>query len=117
MSQRAHVTSVEAIEAFRAQLILYLSRARAATEEVSDEIQHTRAWLEHDRRAYWERECRRRERLLDEAQQELLNAKISRISTQTAAQALAVERAKRALHEAEDKRAATRPHHRHSGSR
>jgi hypothetical protein len=117
MSQRAHVTSVEAIEAFRAQLILYLTRARATTEEVSDEIQRTRAWLEQDRRAHWERECRRCERVLDEAQQELLNARISRLSNQTAAQMLAVERAKRALREAEDKRAASKRWAREFGNR
>ena len=34
MPQRAHVTSLSAIEAFRANLIVYLSKARPTLEEV-----------------------------------------------------------------------------------
>jgi hypothetical protein len=117
MAERAHVTSVEAIETFRARLILYMSKARAAVEEVSDEIQHTRAWLENDQRTRWERECRRCQRVLDEAEQELFNTKISRIRTQTAAQLLAVERAKHALRQAEAKRDAVKRWAREFGNR
>jgi hypothetical protein len=117
MTTRAHVTSVQAIEAFRAQLILFLGKARAAVEEVSDEIVRTRTWLENEQRARWERECRRCERVLDEAQQELFNAKISRLRTQTAAQLLAVERAKRDLRHAEEKRDAVKRWTREFGNR
>jgi hypothetical protein len=117
MAERAHVTSVEAIEAFRARLILYLTKARAAVEEVSDEIQHTRAWLENDQRTRWEGECRRCQRVLDEAEQELFNTKISRLRTQTAAQLLAVERAKHALRQAEAKRDAVKRWAREFGNR
>jgi hypothetical protein len=108
MPERAHVTSVAAIDQFRASLILFSGRARAAIEEVRDEVQRTQAWLDQDRRSYWQNELRRRQRLLDEAEQELFSAKISRLLTQTAAQVLAVERAKRAVHEAEEKREAVR---------
>jgi hypothetical protein len=104
MAERAQVSSVEAIEAFRAQLVVFITRARATLEELSDEVQHTRSWIENDRRTHWQREYRLRHRQLDEAQQQLFSAKISRIRTQTAAQVLEVERAKRCLREAEEKR-------------
>ena len=45
---------------------------------------------------------------LQELQQQLLSAKISNLRNETAAQAVAVERAKRAVREAEDKRSAVR---------
>ena len=35
MADRAQVTSVEAIEAFRSALIVYLSKARPALEEIA----------------------------------------------------------------------------------
>jgi len=57
MPDRAHVTSVDALESFRAGLIVYLSKARPALEEVSAEVQRTRSWLEHDQRSHWSRRC------------------------------------------------------------
>lgn len=104
MSQRAQVTSVEAIDAFRGSLLVYIAKARAALDEIEGEKQHTRVWLETDRRSYWEREYRQRSRKLEEAQQELFSAKVSRLGTHTAAQVLAVERAKQAVQQAEEKR-------------
>ena len=38
MAERAQVTSVEAIESFRASLIVFLSKVRPTLEEVSDEV-------------------------------------------------------------------------------
>jgi hypothetical protein len=108
MPERAQVTSIEAVESFRAKLIVFITKARAALEEAADEVQRTQSWLDNEQRMRWENECRRRRRELDEAQQELFSAKVSRIRTQSAAQVLAVERAKRALREAEDKREAVK---------
>lgn len=108
MADRAQVASVEAVDAFRAKTIVFLTKARAAVDEVIEEIQRTQGWLDNDQRTYWERELRRRQRQLDEAQQELFSAKISRLRTQTAAQVLAVERAKAAVRHAEEKRDAVK---------
>ena len=68
MPDRAHVTSVDALEAFRSNLIVYLSKARPTLEEVSAEVQRMRSWLEDEQRTYWENELRRRSRALEEAQ-------------------------------------------------
>ena len=68
MPERAHVTSVDALEAFRANLIVYLSKARPTLEEVSADVQRTRGWLEGEQRTYWESELRRRSQALQEAQ-------------------------------------------------
>jgi hypothetical protein len=104
MAERAQVTSVEAIEAFRARLLVFISKARAVIEEASGEVQRTQAWLEHEQRSYWERECQKRSRALEEAQQDLFGARLSSFRTHTAAQQMAVERAKRALAQAQEKR-------------
>lgn len=108
MAERAQVTSVEALDSFRAKLIVFLTKARASGDEVIDEIQRTQSWLDNEQRTYCDRELRRRQRVLDEAEQELFSAKISRIRVQSAAQVLAVERAKRAVRQAEEKRDAIR---------
>jgi hypothetical protein len=103
MPDRAHVTSVDALESFRANLIIYLSKARPTLEEVSSAVQRTRGWLENEQRAHWEGELRRRSRALEEAQQALFSSKLSSFRETSAAEQMAVQRAKRALDEAEAK--------------
>ena len=85
-----------------------MAKARTDVEEISEEVQRVRVWLESDRRTHWEREFRKRSLTLQELQQQLFGAKLSQLRNETAAQALAVERAKRALREAEEKRAAVK---------
>jgi hypothetical protein len=103
MPQRAIVGSVEAIEAFRTNLIIYLSKARPALDEVSADVMRTRLWIENDQRAFWEHEFRKRAKELEQAQQELFSAKLSNLSKETAAQQFDYHRARRALDEAEQK--------------
>ncbi|MBK9138660.1 MAG: hypothetical protein IPM17_07855 [Verrucomicrobia bacterium] len=108
MSTQAHVSSLEALEAFRSHLITYRSKARPALEEAQTEASQTRAWLEHDRRAFWEAELRRRQRRLEEAQQELLSARLSSLRGPASSLQMAVHRAEQAVREAEDKLARVR---------
>ncbi|MBI3882419.1 MAG: hypothetical protein HY301_20465 [Verrucomicrobia bacterium] len=103
MPASANVTSVDALETFRSNLLIYLSKARPALEEVSDAVIRTRVWLQSDQRVFLENQMRRRKRDLDEAQQELFRASISRLGDATVMQQMAVQRAKLAMREAEEK--------------
>jgi len=103
MADRAQVTSVEAIESFRSSLILFLSKARPTLEEVSSDVLRTRLWLQNDQRARWENEFKLRSRALERAQAELFGSRLSKIQTASAAQQMAVIRARRAVREAEAK--------------
>jgi hypothetical protein len=103
MADRANVTSVDAIELFRANLIAYLGKARPVLEDACDEVFRTRQWLQQDRRTYWENQLKRRRKILEEAEQALFGARISNLREPTSAETSAVIRAKRALDEAEEK--------------
>jgi hypothetical protein len=104
MPDKAQISSVEAIEAFRARLIVFLGQARPVLEEVSGEMSRVRLWLQNDQRTFWEQELRRRERKLEEAKQELFSARMSTIPTGTAALLqMTVQRTQRAIQEAEGK--------------
>ena len=105
MAGQAHVTSVDAIEAFRASLVLYLSKVRPAVEQVSAEVLRTRTWVQSTQRQHWENQLRLRRRKLEEAQGELFNARISQFKKSTLLETLAVQRAERAVAEAEGKMA------------
>ena len=103
MSVRAHVTSVEAIELFRATLINYLSKVRPALEEVGDDLGRTRQWLQYDQRLHWEQLLRKRAKDLEQAQQALFSSKLASLREPSTAEMEAVHRAKRAQAEAEEK--------------
>jgi hypothetical protein len=103
MAGQAQITSVEAIELFRAALIVFMSRARPALEEISGEGLRTRLWLENDQRRFWENERRGRGKKLEQAQQELFSARLSQFQDSTSLQIMAVHRAQRAVREAEEK--------------
>src|ERR1017187_5029098 len=103
MAERAQVTSVEAIEAFRANLIVYLAKVRASVDEISSELLRARLWLQNDRYQAWEHEQRLRGRKLEEAKSELFTARLSNLQGASAVQFMAVQRAERAVREAEIK--------------
>jgi len=100
MPSRAKVGSTEAIEAFRANLIVYISKARPTLEEISSDVLRVRLWVENNQRAHWEGELRRRSRELEQAQQELFSARMSPIQKESSIQYMMVHRAKRAVDEA-----------------
>lgn len=103
MTEKAHVGSVEALEAFRAVLILYVSKARPALEEVNSDVSRTRQWLQGDQRMHWEGLLRRRSKELEQAQAALSSARVSNLRDSSAAEQMAVARARRGVEEAEGK--------------
>lgn len=103
MADRAQVTSVEAIAAFRARLIVYAAKVRAAVEEASSEVYRTRQWLQGEQRRYWEDQLRIRRKKLDQAENELSSARLSILQQASSAQAMAVRKARESVRDAEAK--------------
>jgi hypothetical protein len=103
MSGQARVTSVEALDSFRSSLIVYLSQAKPALDEVAADVMRMRVWLENEQRSSWEGQLRRRLKDLEEAQQALFSARIGALRQDTAIPQLQVQKAKRSVEEAESK--------------
>ena len=104
MADKAQITSVEALETFRARLIVFLGQARPVLEEVGNEMSRTRLWLQNEQRMFWQTELRRRERRLEEAKQELFTATLASLQTGNAPLLkMTVQRAQHAVHDAEAK--------------
>jgi hypothetical protein len=103
MADRAHVTSIEAVEDFRASLVVFVEKARPALDDVVGEVIRTRVWLENDRRGYWENQLRRRAMVLDEAEQSLFGVRLSPLREAKEEHRRAVFRARQAVAEAEAK--------------
>lgn len=103
MPEKAHVSSLEALETFRSNLIVYLSQARPALDEISADVQRTRSWIEGEQRLHWETQMRRRTKDLEQAQQALFSARLGMLRKEGAAEQMAVHRAKAAVVEADEK--------------
>jgi hypothetical protein len=103
MAENANITSIDAIVAFRAALIIFLTKARPLLEETSGEIIRMRQWLENDQRRHWETQNRKRGRKLEEARAELFNATLSKLQEASSLHYMAVQRAQRAVQESEAK--------------
>jgi hypothetical protein len=99
----ANVLSNEAIEIFRVRLLVYLSKVKPLLEDSRDDVIRAREWVRGDRATHWRGELNRRRRKLEQAQQALFAARFSDLRETSSAELMAVERAKRAVTEAEDK--------------
>ena len=103
MPERARVTSLEAVEAFRAKLIIYRERAGRLLDEVNDDVIRARLWLQNDCTTHWQDQIRRRTHDLEQRQQELFSAQLSGLRDASYAQQAAVQKAKRAIRDAEER--------------
>jgi chromosome segregation ATPase len=102
-SNQANVSSVDALDALRGNLIVFQGKARRALDDATDELRRTRMWLQHEQRTRWENEMKKRARALEQAEQELISAKLSSLRDNITFQQNAVRKAKAALAEAEEK--------------
>jgi hypothetical protein len=103
MADRAHVGSTEAIDAFKAGFIVYLSKSRLLLDDACDEVLRLRTWLQSEKRTHWENQVRRRQKILEEARQVMFSAGMAKLREPSAAERTAVQRAQRNLAEAEEK--------------
>jgi hypothetical protein len=101
MATGAKVRSLEALESFRASLIVFATRARRAIDQVGEEVARTRQWVLTDRRLHWTEQVRRRMRALKLAEQELFTAKLSTLKDSASRQENAVRKARELVDEAE----------------
>ena len=76
MGEQAKVTSTEALEEFRASLIVFMTKAKRAIDDASDDVKKTRQWIQFDQRTHWEGEYRRKRKALEQANAELMSAKL-----------------------------------------
>jgi hypothetical protein len=103
MADQAKIKDVEALESFRSALIVFQNKAKVALEEVQQDIKRTRLWLQNDIWSYWEGQLKRRQRVLDQANAELMSARLSALVDNPTLQQMQVRKAKRLVEEAEEK--------------
>jgi len=103
MADSANITSTEAIDSFRANLILYLSKARPTLDEIGSEVSRIRNWVQTEQMENWSRELKKRGRALEDARAAVFSAKLSSFRETASAEQLALTKAKNAYDEVEAK--------------
>jgi DNA repair exonuclease SbcCD ATPase subunit len=101
MADQARISNLEVIESFRAALIIFISKTRQSLEMTQDAVKKTRGWLQTEQPAYWSAQIRQRQKKLDQAQQELMSARLSEFVDTPSMQQMAVRKARAALEEAQ----------------
>lgn len=103
MADQARISNLDAIEAFRAALVVFIGKTRQSLEMAQDAVTKTRAWLQTEQPAFWAAQIRQRQKRLDQAQQELMSARLSEFVDTPSVQQMAVRKARAALEEAQAK--------------
>ncbi len=103
MADQAKVTSLDALEFFRQRLLVFQSKAQRVLDDTRDEVKRMRNWLQNDQWRFWEMQIKKRTKMLELAEAELMTARFSEFVESPTVQQAAVRKAKRALEEAEEK--------------
>jgi division protein CdvB (Snf7/Vps24/ESCRT-III family) len=103
MSDQARISSIDALESFRADLIQYIAKARAALDAPAFEVRRTKTWLSTEQLNHWVGQVRKRTKLLEQAEQELYSANLTSPDAANALRKMNVRKATRHLAEAQDK--------------
>jgi hypothetical protein len=102
MPGQAHVTSIPALDDFRAKLVVYLSKAGRVLDDVRQEVVGTRIWLQTNRQLHWKSKLKKRRHQLSRAEAELLSARLSGHPSVIQERRMTVQRARAAVAEAEE---------------
>lgn len=103
MADQARITDLDAIESFRSALIVFISKTRQAINVAQDAVKKTRNWLQLEQPAFWSAQIRQRQKRLEQANAELMSARLSEFIETPVVQQMAVRKARAALEESEEK--------------
>ena len=103
MADQAKVASIDSLESFRNSLVIFMERVSKSIDEVGDTVRRTRHWVQDEQYNYWISEKRRRERKLEQAEQELYSSRLSPLQDASTEAQMNVRRANRAIEEVEEK--------------
>jgi hypothetical protein len=108
MANQAKITSLDALEAFRSSLIVFITKAKRALDETAEEGHRMRQYLQNDQRQHWEIQRRMRAKKLEQAEAELMSARLAGHREAQQMRQGVVNHWKAAVQEAEEKLAAVK---------
>jgi hypothetical protein len=103
MAEQARVTELDTLEFFRQRLLVFHSKAQRVLDDTRDEVKRMNHWLQNEQWRHWEMQIKKRAKLLEMAEAELMTARFSEFVETPSVQQANVRKARRSLEEAEEK--------------
>jgi len=103
MADQARISNLDAIDAFRSALIVFISKTRQTLDAAQDVVKKTRGWLQTEQPQYWMAQIKQRQKKLDQAQAELMSARLSEFVDSPTVQQMAVRKCRYSLEEAQQR--------------
>jgi hypothetical protein len=103
MADQARISNLDAIDAFRSALIVFISKTQQSLDQAQDAVKKTRGWLQTEQPQYWMAQIKQRQKKLDQASAELMSARLSEFVDSPTVQQMAVRKARYALEEAQQR--------------
>lgn len=103
MADKANVSDVEALERFRATLVVFVERLNSVLDETSEEVKRTRIWLQTDQKLSLQHEMKRRQRNLEQLEQEMFTARLSKLASAKTGAQMQINKQRREIRELEER--------------
>lgn len=103
MADQARISNLDAIEAFRSALIVFISKTRQTLDQAQDAVKKTRGWLQTEQPQFWMAQMRAWQKKLDQANAELMSARLSEFVDSPTVQQMAVRKCRHALEECQQR--------------
>jgi chromosome segregation ATPase len=103
MADQARISNLDSIDAFRSALIVFISKTRQTLDAAQDAVKKTRGWLQTEQPQFWTAQIKQRQKKLDQANAELMSARMSEFVDSPTVQQMAVRKCRYALEEAQQK--------------
>src|SRR5579875_2662200 len=107
MTQGAKVESIDALKVFRVAMIKFAENANVALGDAESEVQRVQMWLENEQQSHWNQQIRKRTEVLGRAKEALRMKKVFKDASGSSQSYIdeekAVQKATRALEEAQEK--------------
>jgi len=101
MADRANVTSVEVLERFRTQLMLFLERATISLSEVNEEVKRTRNWLQTEQKLNLQQERYKVSKKMELVESEFYSARLTNATERKAGLQMQLRRLKQEVRDIE----------------
>lgn len=103
MPDKANVASVEGLDRFRSNLVVFLERAGSILDEVGEEVKRTRIWLQTEQKMRVTQRIKMESRKLEMLEQEMFTARLSSLSTAKTGAQMQINKKRREIRDLEDK--------------
>jgi archaellum component FlaC len=102
VADKANVASIEALDRFRSNLVVYLERVNSILDEVSEEVKRTRIWLQTEQKLKLTQEMKRRNRELEMLEAEMFSARLSSLKTAKTGAQMQINKKRREIRSLEE---------------